>query len=85
MSQRYRDNTKRPNRKENQLGILRMYAFCQKIQQTALDPGESAAGVKYQSMSIHSKKWPARNLKNVRILPENSADGLRSRRECCWS
>ena len=25
------------------------------------------------------------DLKNLCILPENSAEGLRSRRDCCWS
>ena len=45
MSQRYNDNTKRPKPKENQLEILKIYAFCQKIQQRALAPAESAAGV----------------------------------------
>ena len=32
--------TIRPKPKENQLGILKMYAFCQKIQQKTLGPGE---------------------------------------------
>ena len=45
MSPRYIDYTKRPKLKENQLGILKIYAFCQKIRQRALFPGESAAGV----------------------------------------
>ena len=45
MSQRYNDKTKRPKPKENQLEILKIYAFCQKIQQRALAPAESAAGV----------------------------------------
>ena len=42
MSQSYKGNTKRPKLKQNQLGILRIYAFCQKIQQRA---GESTAAV----------------------------------------
>ena len=33
-----KDNTKRPKPKENQLGILKIYAFSQKIQQRVLDP-----------------------------------------------
>ena len=41
MSQRYSDNTKRPKPKENQLGILKIYAFFRKIPQRALGPGES--------------------------------------------
>ena len=32
-----------------QLWILKIYAFCQKIQQMVLGPGESAAGVMYLS------------------------------------
>ena len=54
-SQRDSDNTKRPKPKENQLGILKIYAFCQKIQQIATSPGESDAGVMYISMRIHPK------------------------------
>ena len=34
---------KKPESKENQLGILKIYAFCQKIQQRASGPGESTA------------------------------------------
>ena len=45
MSQRYNDNIKRPKPKENQLGVLKIYTFCQKIQQKASGPGESTAGV----------------------------------------
>ena len=44
MSQKYNDNTKRAKPKENQLGILKFYAFCQKIWQKALGPGEHATG-----------------------------------------
>ena len=40
---RYRDDTKRPKLKENQLGILKIYTFCQKIQQKVSGPGESSA------------------------------------------
>ena len=47
MSQRYNDNTKRPKLKENQLGILKMYAFRWKIQQRASGPVESTIGVTY--------------------------------------
>ena len=39
-SSRYNDNTKRPKWKENQLGILKIYAFCWKIQQRTPGPGE---------------------------------------------
>ena len=41
---KHNDNAERPKPKENQLGILNIYAFCQKIQQSASGPGESIAG-----------------------------------------
>ena len=44
MSQTYYDNIKKP-RLHTQLGILKIYAFCQKIQQRALCPGDSTMGV----------------------------------------
>ena len=47
MSQRYNANIKRVQPEGNQLGILKIYAFCRNIQQRALGPGESAAGVTY--------------------------------------
>ena len=47
MRQRYNDNTKRPKPTENQLGILKIDPFWQKIQQRASGPGESTAGVTY--------------------------------------
>ena len=40
MRQRYNDKTKRPKPKENQLGILKIFAFWQKIQQKTPGPGE---------------------------------------------
>ena len=40
MRKRYTNNTKRPKPKENQLGILKIAAFCQKIQQKTSGPGE---------------------------------------------
>ena len=46
---------KRPKPKENQLVILKIYAFWQKIQQRASGPGESFAGVTYLSMRTHPK------------------------------
>ena len=55
MSQRYNDNTIRPKPKQNEPGILKIYRFCQKIQQKASGPGESAAGVMYLFMRIHPK------------------------------
>ena len=55
MSQRYDINTKRTNPKENQPGIQKFYAFCQKIQPRASGSGESAAGVTYLSVRTHAK------------------------------
>ena len=46
MSQRYHDNRKRPKLQDTRQVILKIYAFCWKIQQRALGPGESTAGVK---------------------------------------
>ena len=40
MRQRYNNNTKSPKPKENQLEILKIYVFCQKIQHNTLGPGE---------------------------------------------
>ena len=54
-SQRHSDNTKRPKSKENQLGILKIHTYCQKIQQRASGLGESTAGVTYLSMRKHPK------------------------------
>ena len=45
MSQRYNDNIRRQKPQDTQLEILKIYSFCQKIQQRALGPGESAANV----------------------------------------
>ena len=45
MSQTYYDNIKKPKLQDTQLGILKIYAFCQKIQQRTSCPGESPAGV----------------------------------------
>ena len=45
MSQTYNDNIKRPKLQDILLGILKTYAFCQKLQQRASGPGESTAGV----------------------------------------
>ena len=53
MRQRYNGNTERPKPKENQLGILKIYAFCQKIQHRASGQTESTAGVMYLSMRMH--------------------------------
>ena len=45
MSQTYNDNIKRSNPQDTQLGILKIFAFCRKIQKRASGPGESTAGV----------------------------------------
>ena len=45
MSQTYYDNIKKPRLHDTQLGILKIYAFCQKIQQRASCPEESTVGV----------------------------------------
>ena len=59
MRKRYTDNTKKPKPKENQLGILKIYAFCQKIQQKTSGSGERCWC--YISMRMHQK--------NCRIFP----------------
>ena len=63
MSQRYNDKRKGPKQQDTPLGILKIYKFCLKNQQRALDPGESAAGVRYLSLTIH--------LKSCGIFPQN--------------
>ena len=45
MSHRYNGNIKGPKPQDIQLRILKIYAFCRKIQQRASDLGESAAGL----------------------------------------
>ena len=45
MSQIYNDNIKRPKPQDIPLGILEIYTRYWKIQQRALGPGESTAGV----------------------------------------
>ena len=52
MSKRYNDNKKRLTPKQNQQGILKMYAYCQKIRQRVSGPEDSTAGVMYLSMTI---------------------------------
>ena len=55
--------TQRPKPQDTQLGILKIYAFSLKIQQRALCPGESAAGVAYWSVRIHPKSCHMFHLK----------------------
>ena len=59
MSQTYYDNIKKPKLQDTLLGILKIYAFCQNIQQRALCPRESTAGVKqYLPLRIYPKtQW----------------------------
>ena len=52
MSKRYNDHKKTPKPKENQQGILKMYALSQKIEQRASGSEESTAEVMYLSMII---------------------------------
>ena len=52
---KHNDNAEMPKPKENQLGILKIYGFCQKIQQSASGTGESIAGFCYLSMRMHQK------------------------------
>ena len=75
MGQRYNDNTKRPKSKENQLEILKIYTFCQKVQQRALGPGESTAGVMYLSMRIHLKRCCIFTIKVAATLLSGSRKG----------
>ena len=47
MRQTYYDNIKKPKLQDIQLGILKIYAFYQKIEQRASCPGGSTVGVTY--------------------------------------
>ena len=67
ISQSYNNNTKMPNLQDSQLGILKIYAFCQKIQQV-LGPGKNTAGVTYLFMRIHLKSCHIFPLKVAAIL-----------------
>ena len=53
MKQKHKNNRKRPKPKENQPGILKFYAFCQKIQQKTSGPGKRCWC--YVSMRMHPK------------------------------
>ena len=75
MSQRCNDNTKSPKLKEKQLGILKIYTFCQKIQQRVSGPGESASGVTHLSMRIHPKSFLISPLKGATTLLSGSWKG----------
>ena len=71
MSQTYNGNIKRKT-KENQVGILKNYAFYRKIQQKTSDAGESAIEVTYLSMIIYPKIFP---LKVATTLLSSSGKG----------
>ena len=49
-------NTKRPKLQDTQLGVSKIYSFCQKMWQGVSGPGESAAGVTYLSLTIYPKR-----------------------------
>ena len=38
----------------------------------------------WQHKKVKATRYSARDLKNLSILPENSTEGLGSRKECCW-
>ena len=75
MRQRYNDNRKKPKTKQNQLGILKFYVFCQKIQQRALGPGESAACWGCVSMRMHPKNCCIFTLKVATTLTQLVVQG----------
>ena len=51
----YYYNTKNSKPQDTLLGISKIYASCQEVQQGSSCPGESAAGVTYLSFRIHPK------------------------------
>ena len=56
MSQTNNDNIKRPKLQGTLLGILKTYAFCQKLQRRASGSGESTAGVTWHlTLRIHQQ------------------------------
>ena len=73
MRKRYTDNTKRPKPNENQLGILKIYAFCQKIQQKTSGPGQRC--LCYVSMRMYSKNCHIFPLKVATTLLSGSMKG----------
>ena len=73
MRQRYNDNTKRPKPKENQLGILKVYAFCQEIQQNTSGPRERCWC--YVFMRMHPKNCCIFPLKVATALLSGSRKG----------
>ena len=75
MSQRYNDNTKRPQLIQNQPGILKIYVFCQKIQHSGSSPGDSTTEVVYLSMKIHPKSCSIFPLKVAATLLSGSRKG----------
>ena len=61
--------------KENQLGILKIYTFCQEIQQRASGPGENTAGVTNLFIRIHLKSCCIFPLKVAATLLSGSRNG----------
>ena len=57
------------------LQTVNIYAFCWKIQQRASGPGDSAAGVTYLFMRIHSKSCCIFPLKVAATLFSDSRQG----------
>ena len=73
MNQGYNDNTKEPKvKKKNQLGILKISAFCLKTWETVLGPGESFGRITFLSMSIQPKSCQIFPLKIAATLPIGS-------------
>ena len=61
---------------DTELGILRVYAFCQKIQQRASGQRESAAWATYLFVSIHPKSCGLFSLKVPATLFNGSRKGV---------
>ena len=57
MSQTNNDNIKRPKLQGTLLGILKTYAFCQKLQRRASGSGESTAGVTWYDFKNTPTTW----------------------------
>ena len=76
MSQRYNDNTKRPKPQDTQLEILKICAFCRKIQQRASGSGDSVAMVTNLSLRIYPKGCHFFALKVAATLLSASRKGV---------
>ena len=58
--------TQKSKPQDTQLGVPKIYAFCRKIYQTHLGPGESAAGVHISVFDENTQK--ANTLKSISPL-----------------